>query len=276
MGDDLSQFFAKKSAKSKERRKKIAVNVDEVGEVLERRAKRQEERDHENAEEEKRIQEDAAFFEKRAEDSEWLEYKDSNKEIRLEGLAIRDMNLTEQIEETSEDEKAVPLEAAKTWSSVEPKEAAEVTPETQSEPIRPAKAAIWKPPALRGNASNRNWSGGNTAVPDIKNETVFPSFAEANEMEKSKNEYDKRRSHKNDGFTTVTGDREQPSNMRTGVMHGRVTSDADRAALLSTVKKVTTGGLPNPVPPPTLQRSANPYIPPSLRRREQAQHREGF
>lgn len=41
MGDDLSQFFAKKAAKTKDKKKKVKVNLDEVGEVLEREAKRQ-------------------------------------------------------------------------------------------------------------------------------------------------------------------------------------------------------------------------------------------
>lgn len=39
----------------------------------------QEERDREDEEEERRAQDDAAFFEKCPEDSEWLEYKDTNK-----------------------------------------------------------------------------------------------------------------------------------------------------------------------------------------------------
>lgn len=41
MADDLSQFFAKKAAKSKDRKKKVKVSVDDVGQVLERKAKRQ-------------------------------------------------------------------------------------------------------------------------------------------------------------------------------------------------------------------------------------------
>lgn len=41
MGDDLLQFFAKKSAKVKDKKKKVKLSVDEVGQVLERKAKRQ-------------------------------------------------------------------------------------------------------------------------------------------------------------------------------------------------------------------------------------------
>ncbi|VDN35763.1 unnamed protein product [Gongylonema pulchrum] len=88
MADDLSQFFAKKSAKVKDRKKKVKLSVDEVGQVLERKAKRQEERDREDEEEERRAQDDAAFFEKHPEDSEWLEYKDTNKSVTFYAALI--------------------------------------------------------------------------------------------------------------------------------------------------------------------------------------------
>lgn len=41
MGDDLLQFFAKKSAKVRDKKKRVKLSVDEVGQVLERKAKRQ-------------------------------------------------------------------------------------------------------------------------------------------------------------------------------------------------------------------------------------------
>lgn len=41
------------------------------------------------------------------------------REIALEELGIRDMNLTEQTEEALEDEKAATNEAPKTWSTTE-------------------------------------------------------------------------------------------------------------------------------------------------------------
>lgn len=41
------------------------------------------------------------------------------REIALEELGIRDMNLTEQTEEALEDEKAATNEAPKTWSTAE-------------------------------------------------------------------------------------------------------------------------------------------------------------
>ena len=39
MADDLEAFFAKKKQKSKDRKKKGVVNLDDVGQQLERKAK---------------------------------------------------------------------------------------------------------------------------------------------------------------------------------------------------------------------------------------------
>uniref|UniRef100_A0A0M3I636 Protein CDV3 homolog n=1 Tax=Ascaris lumbricoides TaxID=6252 RepID=A0A0M3I636_ASCLU len=274
MADDLSQFFAKKAAKSKDRKKKVKVSVDDVGQVLERKAKRQEERDRENEEEEKRAQEEAMFFEKRTEDSEWLEFKDTNKEMSLEELGIRDMNLTEQVEEALDEEKTTPTEAPKTWNTAatETKEVEEATV------IAPPKPAIWRPRHQLA-AQNAMRAG---AAPNIADQEMFPTFADAEKIEKLKKDDEKKR--RNDGFTTVTSERETPSawGQRGGMAQSSSawqrggapsSSNTDRAALFSAVKQVTSGGAPNPVPPPqpSLPKNPNAYVPPSRRRAEAMQ-----
>ncbi|KHN83093.1 hypothetical protein Tcan_10689 [Toxocara canis] len=266
MADDLSQFFAKKAAKSKDKKKKVKVSVDDVGQVLERKAKRQEERDRENDEEEKRAQEEAIFFEKRTEDSEWLEFKDTNREISLEELGIRDMNLTEQAEEALDEEKTTPTEAPKTWNTAttEVKEPEEV--------IAPPKPAIWRP---RHQLAAQNALRGG-AAPNIADQEMFPTFADAEKIEKLKKDDEKKR--KNDGFTTVTSARDTqsawtqrtPASINAWQRVGAPTSAAsDRAALFSAV---TSGGAPNPVPPSqsTPAKNPNAYVPPSRRRAEAA------
>ncbi|KAK6100750.1 Uncharacterized protein BM_BM9047 [Brugia malayi] len=264
MGDDLSQFFAKKSAKVKDKKKKVKLSVDEVGQVLERKARRQEERDREDEEEERRAQDDASFFDKRPEDSEWLEYKDTNKEIALEELGIRDMNLTEQTEEAMEDEKAATNEAPKTWSTAEKKESEEIlsVPKKQT-------TAVWKPRCLMQNITRAS------AVPNINDQDLFPTFEAAEKIEKLKKDDEKRR--RNDGFTTVSFDRDSSgpwTNKGTSNawQHasggGMSSSNADRTALLSTVRQVTSSGTPNPVPPshPLQTNNSNTYITPIRRR----------
>ncbi|MCP9258860.1 hypothetical protein DINM_001856 [Dirofilaria immitis] len=260
--------FAKKSAKVKDKKKKVKLSVDEVGQVLERKAKRQEERDREDEEEERRAQDDAAFFEKRPEDSEWLEYKDTNKfEIALEELGIRDMNLTEQTEEALEDEKAATNEAPKTWSTTEKKESDEIIlpmPKKQT-------TSVWKPRCLMQNIARAG------AVPNINDQDVFPTFEAAEKIEKLKKDDEKKR--RNDGFITVTSERDSSgfwmtkgtsSNtwQRASGGGGMSSSNADRTALLSTVRQVTSSGAPNPIPPPQPLQTKNPnaYVPPSRRR----------
>ncbi|KAL4001679.1 hypothetical protein ACH3XW_0265 [Acanthocheilonema viteae] len=267
MDDDLLQFFAKKSAKVKDKKKKVKLSVDEVGQVLERKAKRQEERDREDEEEERRAHDDAAFFDKRPEDSEWLEYKDTNKEIALEELGIRDMNLTEQTEEALEDEKVATNEAPKTWSIAEKKESEEIilpVPKKQT-------TGVWKPRCLMQNIARAG------AVPNINDQDLFPTFEAAEKIEKLKKDDEKKR--RNDGFTVVTSDRDSPgawmsrgtsSNtwQRSGGGNSVSSSNADRTALFSAVRQVTSGGAPNPVPPsqPLQTKNPNAYVPPSRRR----------
>ncbi|CAG9533001.1 unnamed protein product [Cercopithifilaria johnstoni] len=266
MGDDLLQFFAKKSAKVKDKKKKVKLSVDEVGQVLERKAKRQEERDRED-EEERRAQDDAAFFDKRPEDSEWLEYKDTNKEIALEELGIRDMNLTEQAEEALEDEKTATNEAPKTWSTAEKKESEETilpVPKKQT-------TGVWKPRCLMQNIARTG------TVPNINDQDLFPTFEAAEKIEKLKKDDEKKR--RNDGFTIVASDRDSSgawtsrgtSNnnwQRAGSGSSVSSSNADRTALLSAVRQVTSSGAPNPVPPsqPLQTKNPNAYVPPSRRR----------
>ncbi|VDN04447.1 unnamed protein product [Thelazia callipaeda] len=267
MADDLSQFFAKKSAKARDKRKKVKLSVEEVGLVLERKAKRQEERDREDEQEERHALDDAVSFDKRTEDSEWLEYKDTNKEIPLEELGIRDMNLTEQTEEALEDEKAATNEAPRTWSVAEKKEPEEMVlqiPKKQT-------PAVWKPRCLMRNAVRTD------VAPNIDDQEIFPTFKDAEKIEKMKNDEKKRR---HDGFTTVTSDKNSSGGWvsksstnnpwhRVGSGGGSASfSVSDRSALLSTVKQITSSGPPHSGPPSRVVEAANPnvYTVPSRRR----------
>lgn len=266
MGDDLLQFFAKKSAKVKDKKKKVKLSVDEVGQVLERKARRQEERDRDDEEEERRAQDDAAFFDKRPEDSEWLEYKDANKEIVLEELGIRDMNLTEQAEEALEEEKASTNETPKTWSRAEKNESEEMILPVPRKQI----TGVWKPRCLMQSIAR------SSAVPNINDQDMFPTFEAAEKIEKLKKDDEKKR--RNDGFTTVTSDKASSGGWTNrGTSNNKwqragggnaLSSNADRTALLSAVKQVTSSGAPNPVPPsqPLQTKTSNAYVPPSRRR----------
>lgn len=255
MGDDLSQFFAKKSAKAKEKRKKVRVSVDEVGQVLDRKARLQEERDRENDEEERRAQDDAAFLEKRTEDSEWLEYTETNKELLLEELGIRDMNLTEQNEEALADERSSSVEMPKTWCTPELKE-------TDDMPVLPQKPALYRPRHLAHAPLKGD------IVPNINDQEMFPTFEAAEKMEKMmKRNDDKKR--KNDSLTSVTSDRDSSHDGGWQVVGGGSDpSTADRASIISAVKQVTSRGSSAPNPPMQKllpSKSGNAYVPPSRR-----------
>ncbi|VDN57997.1 unnamed protein product [Dracunculus medinensis] len=266
MADDLTQFLAKKAAKSREKKKKL--KVEDVGNVLDRKAKKQEENDRTNEEEERRIQNDEAFFEKRLEDSEWLDFRDTNKEISLEELGIRDMNLTEQVEEALEEEKTIAAEAPKTWNtSMEPKESNEIPL------ILPQKPAIYRPKHIQLATANRTGP-----VININDQEMFPTFEAAEKMEKLRKDDDKKK--KNDGFTMVTSDRERDSNP-ISKSRNNITNNGGRRvgnriegseAILSAVRQVTSTGNPHPVPQQS-QAPKNPkaYVPPSLRRAEAMQ-----
>uniref|UniRef100_A0A0N5A9T4 Protein CDV3 homolog n=1 Tax=Syphacia muris TaxID=451379 RepID=A0A0N5A9T4_9BILA len=235
MADDLSQFFAKKAAKTKDKRKKVKVNLDEVGEVLERKSKRQEERDRLNEDAEKASQEEANT-ERRTEDSEWLEYKDSNREISLEEIGIRDMNLTEQKKEGN-DELIVP----------------QLQPPKQKYVVRAKQQAALK-------------KGG--VVPNLDDHDMFPTFADAEKMEK--NNKDAERKKRNDGFTVVMSDRERGLGLtgNVGIRRSVASSSGDRGAALAAVRQMTAsaGGASNPVPPKLTTQSGKPkYVPPPLR-----------
>ncbi|OZC05720.1 hypothetical protein X798_07306 [Onchocerca flexuosa] len=132
-------------------------------------------------------------------------------------------------------------------------------------------ASVWKPRCLMQNVARTG------AVPNINDQDVFPTFEAAEKIEKLKKDDEKKR--RNDGFVTVTSDRDTSgawttkgtsSNtwQRAGSGGGMTSSNADRTALLSTVRQVTSGGAPNPVPHPQPLQTKNPnaYVPPSRRR----------
>ncbi|VDK50484.1 unnamed protein product, partial [Gongylonema pulchrum] len=166
----------------------------------------------------------------------------------------------------------------KEWWDFKKKESEEVimpVPQKQT-------TGVWKPRCLLQNAVNRTAGG----VPNINDQEMFPTFEDAKKIEKLRKDDEKKR--RNDGFTTVTSDRD-PSGaragrgittnawQRAGAANPSAATTLDRAALFTTVKQVTSSGAPNPTPPaaptqariqpqPLQTKNPNAYVPPSRRR----------
>ncbi|CAI4227933.1 unnamed protein product [Auanema sp. JU1783] len=188
MSDDLSAFFAKK----KDKKKKTVVKMDEVGQILERKAKRQEEHDQQAADLDKRDIDEP----KRAnngEESEWIEYGES-AQGRLEGLKIKDMGAeSEHIEEEeheSEDQKEQ-QEAVRTWGQVDVKKQEEGEIETATDMAnyqkQNARPDIFVPSCLRSGGGG-GYERSHRADIDVSNQEMFPSLADATKIEKDKKE----------------------------------------------------------------------------------------
>uniref|UniRef100_A0A8R1HYZ3 Uncharacterized protein n=1 Tax=Caenorhabditis japonica TaxID=281687 RepID=A0A8R1HYZ3_CAEJA len=187
MSDDLSAFFAKK----KDKKKKTAVKIEEVGQVLERRAKRQEEYEQEHEEPiEKRTDDDKGGL-SNAEESEWIEYGDSNQG-RLEGLKIKDMGLENEDDQVNNEEPEDRGEAheTKTWGQIsdQKKNAAAEESENAVTISDKAMAAAYKPPAFRKGASLGGYRRAMPANFDMSSDAAFPSLADASKIEKVKKE----------------------------------------------------------------------------------------
>ncbi|GMR38710.1 hypothetical protein PMAYCL1PPCAC_08905 [Pristionchus mayeri] len=196
---DLDSFFAKK----KDKNKKSVVKVDDVGSLLERKAKKQEEREREEAEDLKNGDDDGS-----QEESEWLDYEtNTNNRVasarsaqqshklvliinismvyaclcRVDGLRIKDMGLEDTDEETPEaveEEKDVVKEVTKTWRTIEKSETAPELIPAASE-FAANKPSRYVAPSMRGaNVGGRSIS--------VTRQEMFTTFAAAEQMEKHK------------------------------------------------------------------------------------------
>lgn len=188
MSDDLSAFFAKK----KDKKKKTAVKIEEVGQALERRAKRQEEFEQEHDDLTEKRGNAGGEEEKAtntAEESEWIEYGESQG--RLEGLKIKDMGLeSEQDQVNNEEPEEHQVHETKTWGQVSHEKKATEETEQAVTISDKAMAAAYKPPAMR--APGRVYKPrGPAANLDMSSDAAFPSLADASKIEKVKKEESK-------------------------------------------------------------------------------------
>jgi len=163
MSDDLTAFFAKKASKSKDRKKKGVINIEDVGQQLERKAKIQEEGDYQGDEQERKSSmETTSKSNLNAEDSEWIDF---NEKPSLEKFTFKEFK--EPNEDELEEEKRRMKEPNKTWNIVEPQKEISV----ENVVTKPAKFVV------RGQTRAEK-------VPDLNNQEMFPSIADAGEVEK--------------------------------------------------------------------------------------------
>lgn len=171
MADDLSAFFAKKAQKSKDKKKKAAVNLDEVAQQLERKAKIQEQGEFDedgNPEvmdgEFQKLGPKLTLEKKQQEneDSEWIEYSD--KPI------LKEINFREFVEqpdeEIEEEKKASNSENVKTWNIVK-------EPAAEEPVFKPTTKAVYQAPGHARKPANL----------DLNNEEMFPSIGDADKIE---------------------------------------------------------------------------------------------
>jgi hypothetical protein len=170
MPDELDNFFAKK--KSKDKRKKNALHVGDIGEYLDQTNRNLELIEREEKEYLQRHNDNAKEGENGEEDSEWLEAApEENMSTRMAEIGIKEMDASELTEEEDEQEAKVENIAVKTWKN--PVETpAETTPRYTI-----ATSRKYVPPVAR---SNRRAG----ADLDLKNEEMFPSIANADKIEK--------------------------------------------------------------------------------------------
>ncbi|GMT17955.1 hypothetical protein PFISCL1PPCAC_9252 [Pristionchus fissidentatus] len=252
---ELDSFFAKK----KDKKKKTLVKLDDVGSLLERKAKRQEEREREEAEDQKNGDGDRS-----QEESEWLDYE-PNTNIRVDGLRIKEMGLEDTEEEGPEPvegEKEVEKETTKTWGTVEKNETAPELIPTASE-FAAAKSTRYIAPSLRGSGVGF----GNKGI-DLTNQEMFPTFAAAEQIEKHKKDEVKSAWTTAGPKTTETrpGAYVAPRGPAWGSSQSRDRDEAMAAArsMGASAQPVQPIRPPHPVEP-ELKKSANAYVPPHLR-----------
>jgi len=169
--DDLSAFFAKKTQKSKDRKKK--VNVGDIAKQLERTARIHERTEREEAERQLKEEHQVSHIPK-AEDSEWLEDNDDDLTSKLEEIGIKGMDVSELTDEEEEEEEKSEVEPAKTWNFEQ--NGTTTKEDDRAKDIAPVAKTKYVPPVSR--------RGGNQPKIDINNEEMFPSIDKAAIIEK--------------------------------------------------------------------------------------------
>ncbi|CAJ0941821.1 unnamed protein product, partial [Mesorhabditis belari] len=179
MSDDLSALFAKRKEK---KQKKNVVSMDAVGEVLQRRARKQEELMAAEVEEEKRSAQDEAFLKRTAqEESDWIDSYE-NDIGRFEGLKIKDMGA----EETDEDEILQAAIELKNNEEVQHKGWGAKKNESEDDEMPGASemAAVRHNPPAPTRYVPPNSRGNRAANLDLNNQEMFPTIGAADEIEK--------------------------------------------------------------------------------------------
>lgn len=273
MSDDLSAFFAKK----KDKKKKTAVKLDEVGDMLERKAKRQEEYDHEVVADKgiNFTNTESKPSGNAGEESEWIEYGDMNQG-RLDGLKIKDLGAENEVvaEEPHESEEPKEQhESTRTWGQVEKKADADVeTANDMAEYQQSIARAKFVPSAIRESRYQK------AAQIDVSSSEMFPSLADASKIEKDKKD-DKpagggwiKTGSENKGVTVPISGR----GWNAGGPPSAVASGRERDSALAAIKALAAQSAPvapRAAPAPVAEvsapaaPSANAYVPPHLRNR---------
>ncbi|CAB3402089.1 unnamed protein product [Caenorhabditis bovis] len=263
MSDDLSAFFAKK----KDKKKKAAVKIEEVGQALERRARIQEDFEPEAIDDslDKRGDDEKTS---NTEDSEWIEYGDSNQG-RLEGLKIKDMGLENESEEVGINEQEDrESHETKTWGQVNSERKAAEEPEHAETISDKQMAAAYKPPAFRKYQAPHQQKQAPVNF-DMNSDALFPSLADASKIEKTK---------KDDAKTSAGWTKAGQSENRAPSKPYNVTTGTGRESALAAVKNLmSTNNTPIVRQPPPQAAEVpeakpvekkNVYVPPSLRNRQ--------
>lgn len=211
---DLDAFFAKKAEKKKKKGKgggavmdmgALASNLERAAEVAEEEA-----REREKEEAEKAAKAETFQGMRKAEDSDWHDYVEATEP--MPSLHLKDMDLeaeaaVEEEEKREEEDQLQPAnQTRKTWATgggggggeEENSEAEEeelpIPAAPEPEPAKPQKSS-YVPPAQRRAAMGMGPT--TTVAPDLGNEELFPSLADADtkakeqEAELKKMEYNR-------------------------------------------------------------------------------------
>ncbi|KAI1713452.1 hypothetical protein DdX_08966 [Ditylenchus destructor] len=237
MADDLSAFFAKKAQKSKDKKKKAVVNLDDVAQQLERKAKIQEQGefdfDNEDSPKDGEFQKLGAksTLEKRQqndEDSEWIEY--SEKPI-LKEINFRDF-VEQPDEEIEEEKKDSNSDNVKTWNLVK-------EPVAEEPIVKPPVKSVYQAPGQARKAANL----------DLKNEEMFPSIGDADKI------VEKIRTEEKKKATTPAKPEDQFETMKGPPKYAPPRGAVDRSAR-QMVKEVNWRSTAKPRAAPATQQSA--------------------
>jgi len=172
MADDLASFFAKKTTKKDKKKKSGVISIEDVGNRLERKAKRNELDEFEDDQNfelvkltKNRIE--PMRLDNNSEDSEWIDFND--KPATFAALNIKELS---EPEEEDDDYGKTTKEPTKGWSDrttiVEKEEVAK-----ENKAIPAAKA--YKPPSSHQRAAK--------AV-DLNSDLAFPTLSSAPMIEK--------------------------------------------------------------------------------------------